>query len=110
MYYILVFILASYLGYKFALYRVFQTLSEMNRQAKMSSGDKDDEQHFIPMLRTEKYRSILYLYENESDNFMCQGTDLEDLAHKLLIYKKVGLAIVSHGGQYFTFDNGRVKE
>lgn len=68
------------------------------------------EKEQIPVLNVEQHGDILYLFEKETDNFMCQGPTLTDLAKNLSEYKNINIALVQHNSRLIWFYNGEIKE
>lgn len=64
----------------------------------------------IPFLVTEKHGDMLYLYEKDTDTFMCQGSTLEILVEKLSEYKDIHIALVEHDTKPIWFVNGEIKD
>ncbi len=79
----------------------------LNKQETLES---NLEKHSIPVLMTEKHGDTLYLFEKETDHFMCQGSSLEDLAKKLSEYKDIHIALVDHNSKPVWFVNGEISE
>lgn len=63
----------------------------------------------VLQLRIEKENDILYLYDIEQDNFVCQATDIDQLASFALKYKNIKYATVINGKEVYAFINGEVK-
>lgn len=107
--YLLLAIFCSFAGYVFGVIRTIRHLKRMldePESANMRDLDKQD----IPILATEKHGDMLYLFEKRTDNFMCQGTSLEDLAKKLAEYKDIHIALVDHNSKPIWFVNGEISE
>ena len=64
----------------------------------------------IASLKIEKIEDILYLYHRDSDNFVCQGDTLEELATIAKQYKNIKMATVIHDEQVFVFNDGEVRK
>jgi hypothetical protein len=60
-------------------------------------------------LTVEKANNILYLYEKNTDNFICQGSTLEELATLAQKYKNIKYACVLNGDEVYAFVDGVVK-
>lgn len=54
--------------------------------------------------------NVMYLYDNETNTFVCQGQTVEELANLAKKYKNIEHAIVldSKSNQVFTFADGKV--
>jgi len=64
---------------------------------------------YIPVLETEIHENIIFAYEKNTDNFMCQGKTLEEVAKNLMDFRKIDIALVNHGGQSFWFVRGQIR-
>ena len=61
-------------------------------------------------VEVEEIDNVLYLYERDSHDFICQASSIEELAIKAKDYKNVMLATVIHDNKVFMFHNGNAKE
>lgn len=61
-------------------------------------------------LETEQINDTLYLYDRETNDFICQGKTIEELANFAKKYKNINYASVIHGSTIYTFMNGEAKE
>lgn len=64
----------------------------------------------LPCGSIEQHGDILYLFDKNTNEFMCQGDSVKELASKLLDYKKIKLAYIEHGDKVYNFVNGEVTE
>jgi len=64
----------------------------------------------IKKLITEQINDVLYLYNYETKDFICQGSSIEELAKMAKEYKNINLAAVIHKEKLFLFNNGTCKE
>lgn len=71
--------------------------------------DDSEETPDVLQLVVEKANNILYLYERGTDNFICQGSTIDELATLAQKYKNVKYAAVMYGEQVYAFVNGTVK-
>ena len=70
-------------------------------------GDEDTTTVF--KLKTEKINETLFLYDN-TDNFVCQGSTLDELAKLAIQNKNIKYAAVMHNEQIYMFVDGVVKQ
>jgi hypothetical protein len=63
----------------------------------------------VPFLSIEKYSDELYLFDQKTDVFMCQGKTLEELATNLNKFKQIDTAVVQDGDTTFWFVKGKVQ-
>ena len=54
--------------------------------------------------------NIILLYDRETNDFICQGNSLEQLAQLSREYKKIEYATVKHGDYFVAFIEGKVTE
>lgn len=64
----------------------------------------------VSKLYVEKEKDILYLYDNDAEEFVCQASTLEELAKLALQYKNIKYAAVLDGDHTFMFVDGMVKQ
>ncbi len=61
-------------------------------------------------LETEEVDNTLLLYDRDTNDFICQGNSLEQLAQLSREYKKIEYATVKHGDYFVAFIEGKVTE
>jgi hypothetical protein len=61
-------------------------------------------------LETEEVDNTILLYDRETNDFICQGNSLEQLAQLSREYKKIEYASVKHGDYFVAFIEGKVTE
>ena len=61
-------------------------------------------------LETELIDDIIFLYDRDTNDFICQGNSLEQLAQLSREYKKIEYATVKHGDYFVAFIEGKVTE
>jgi hypothetical protein len=59
-------------------------------------------------LETELVDNIILLYDRETNDFICQGNSLEQLAQLSREYNKIEYATVKHGDYFVAFIEGKV--
>ena len=59
-------------------------------------------------LETEEVDNTILLYDRDTNDFICQGTSLEQLAQLSREYKKIEYATVKHGDYFVAFIEGKV--
>lgn len=94
-------------GVAFTL-RFKRILEEAAHEVGVTLNKKDAAKLSVPLLITEQHGDMLYLFEKETDSFMCQGNSLQDLMEKLSEYKDIHLAFVEHNKKGFWFSNGEI--
>jgi len=115
---IFIFALGYFIGKAHAYYSLAKTIRDIAKENGIDI-EKDwlnkDEgttiiKDSIHLLWVDKVDDVLYLYERDTNDFVCQGSDIEDLATRAKEYKNILLASVMHGEQVFMFVNGASKE
>jgi hypothetical protein len=61
-------------------------------------------------LETEEVDNTILLYDRETNDFICQGNSLEQLAQLSREYKKIEYASVKHGDYFVAFIEGKVNK
>jgi hypothetical protein len=61
-------------------------------------------------LKIESVDDILYLYNKETNDFVCQANTMEELAQTCKDYKNIMVATVIHDSKVFIFANGKYQE
>jgi hypothetical protein len=61
-------------------------------------------------LETELVDNTILLYDRDTNDFICQGNSLEQLAQLSREYKKIEYATVKHGDYFVAFIEGRVTD
>ena len=59
-------------------------------------------------LETEEVDNTILLYDRDTNDFICQGNSLEQLAQLSREYKKIEYATVKHGDYFVAFIEGKV--
>ena len=61
-------------------------------------------------LETTEVENTILLYDRDTNDFICQGNSLEQLAQLSREYKKIEYATVKHGDYFVAFIEGRVTD
>tara|TARA_R110000868_G_scaffold37765_2_gene133165 strand:+ start:122 stop:484 length:363 start_codon:yes stop_codon:yes gene_type:complete len=64
----------------------------------------------IPVLETELYNNIIFLYDTKLKTFQGQANSIDELAKVYITVKKVDIAQVIHNHERVWFINGRVRK
>lgn len=102
--YISLFFLGWFLG------SMFTTIKIRRRLLNPLLEEFEKEKEKIPYYVIEQHGDTLYLFEKESDVFVCQGTSKEELVKKLADYKKIYIALVEYNSKFLWFVNGEIKD
>ena len=79
-------------------------------EKEMQKIEERKEGKLVYKLTVEKHNDILYLYDRESNDFVCQGKTLEELAELCKKYKNIKHGVVLHENKVFMFVDGLSKE
>ena len=71
---------------------------------------QEDTKPTVFKLETEEVDNTILLYDRETNDFICQGNSLEQLAQLSREYKKIEYATVKHGDYFVAFIEGKVTE
>ena len=74
---------------------------------KMSEEDKPDT---VRKLKIDTDSDILYLFDIETDTFICQANCVQDLAKLAKERSQIVYAVVKHGDKFFAFKDGESTE
>jgi len=113
---ILVFVVGFILGKIYGYYHVVSLMKEIAEDngidLEKALGLKKDE-HTVPevyKLKVEQHGDMLYLFDYEQDEFICQGSSVQELAKHAKEYKNICIAAVLHGEKVFKFKDGESTE
>lgn len=107
--YLGVFVVGFFLGMRFMGYSIKYALKSIAEKNGIPFNEVTDPQETIPIFVTEPHENTILLYDKLTNKFICQGVSLEDLASKVVEYKHITLAAVSHNKEVFWFINGKVR-
>lgn len=107
-----------WLGYQLGLfimsYRLRDLIYQEAKRRGLTKGSDNDlfeepETLTVFQLVVEKANNILYLYERDTNNFICQGATLEELATLAQKHKNIKYAAVMQDETVWAFVDGIVK-
>jgi len=116
---ILILLLGGAIGYVIGYSSVIWKLREFIKDAAKSQGLKVNEDFTVAeeknttsvrQLEVEQLGDILYLYDRQTKDFVCQAESIDDLAKICKDYNNILLAAVVHNNKIFMFVNGISKE
>ena len=102
-------------GYVLGQIRAMMKIGNILREAADNAGiDLEQElerrkqklTNSVKKLEVEKINDMLYLYERDTNDFICQANSMEDLAKLAKEYKNIALATVIHDNKVFMFKHG----
>lgn len=106
------------LGKIHAYFQIAKILREMaeavgidiEKELQKKKQTVETEQKIVYKLKVEAHGDVLYLFEKDTDTFICQGTSVQELAKLAKEYKNIGLAAVMYGDKVFKFTDGNSTE
>ena len=107
------------IGYVLGQIRAMMKIGNIIREAADNAGIDLEEElerrkqklaNTVKKLEVEQINDILYLYERDTNDFICQANSMEDLAKLANEYKNIALATVIHDNKVFMFSHGVAKE
>lgn len=107
--YIAIFILGFFVGVIYTINAIRKQVLKIVNSLETEFLDKTPKEKTAPILFLEKHGSTYYLFDKQTDAFLCQSNDLNDLGTKLLKYKNITVAFVQGDKeQSFWYVNGKV--
>jgi hypothetical protein len=83
---------------------------DIEREMKKLDSEEVPPEKLVYKLMVEEHGELLYLFDKETDEFICQGSSVQELAKLALERKKINLAAVLHGEKVLQFKNGESTE
>lgn len=106
-----------WIGNMHASYKFFNIMKKVAEEQGIDLDQEVEKLHLkeektseIHKLVTEQHGDMLYLFKRDSDDFVCQGKTLQELAELAKKYKDIKLATVVHDNKVFMFVDGNSKE
>jgi CRISPR/Cas system CMR subunit Cmr4 (Cas7 group RAMP superfamily) len=104
-------------GKTYTEFKIVKTLKDMleskgiDVEAEIAKlEEKQEKVNSVHKLVVEKHNDMLYLYDRENHDFVCQGKNIDELAELSKKYKNIIGAVVHHDDKVFMFMNGLSKE
>ena len=72
--------------------------------------EKEEKVSTVHKLQVETHGDLLYLFDSETDKFICQGSSVQELAKLAKDLKQVDYAAVKFDNKIFAFKNGESTE
>ncbi len=104
------------LGELYASYKIMNLIKKfandegIDIEEEIEKSKQEKETKFVKKLVVEQHNDVLYLYDRDSNDFVCQASSIEELAKLSKEYKNVAHAVVLHNNKVFMFINGVCKE
>lgn len=113
---ILVFGFGWFLGEIFAMVRVSKLLQklaeshEIDLEKEIVNLKAKEISNHITKLHIESIDGSLFMYEHETNKFICQGNTLDELVEKFQKETNIQFAAVVHDKKVFMIIDGKIKE
>ena len=88
----------------------FYTMYKLRKNIRSYLIIQEETKPTVFKLETEEVDNTILLYDRETNDFICQGNSLEQLAQLSREYKKIEYATVKHGDFFVAFIEGKVTE
>jgi len=88
----------------------FYTMYKLRKNIRSYLIIKEETRPTVFKLETEEVDNTILLYDRDTNDFICQGNSLEQLAQLSREYKKIEYATVKHGDYFVAFIEGKVTE
>ena len=111
-----VFALGWFLGEIFAMFRVSKLLQkiaeshEIDLEKEIVNLKAKEISNHITKLHIESIDNSLFMYEHETNKFICQGNTLDELVEKFQKETNIQFAAVVHDKKVFMIIDGKIKE
>ena len=83
---------------------------DLEKELGIVKANEENKVDKVYKLKVEQHGDMLYLFDKESDDFICQASSVQELAKLASEYKKINLAAVMHGDKVFAFKDGTSTE
>lgn len=105
------FVLGFWLGYRYALTSIAYKFYQLAKQhgIKLEEEEKPQMTRF-PDCNLEIHNEVMYLFEKNTDTFLCQGNTFEELATKLKNHQGITTAKITVDNKNIYLINGEVKK
>jgi len=88
----------------------FYTMYKLRKNIRSYLIIQEETRPTVFKLETELIDDIIFLYDRDTNDFICQGNSLEQLAQLSREYKKIEYVTVKHGDYFVAFIEGKVTE
>lgn len=88
----------------------FYTMYKLRKNIRSYLIIQEEIRPTVYKLETELVDNTILLYDRDTNDFICQGNSLEQLAQLSREYKKIEYATVKHGDYFVAFIEGKVTE
>lgn len=104
---VLIFVFGYVLGQFILTYRIFKVVKDFNSPGSVIIRVAPPT---VKKLYSETIDNMIYIWDHESKDFVCQAKTLEECAVLSLKYSNIQYAAVKHNDNIWMFIDGEVKE
>lgn len=79
---------------------------DLEKELGVVKASEENKVEKVHKLKVEQHGDVLYLFDKESDDFICQALSVQELCELAKKYKNVNMAAVLHGDKVFAFKDG----
>lgn len=104
--------LGYFIGHVHTLFKLKKLLLDVAEESGIDVSEHTEKkvESKVKRLEIEQIDDVLYLYERDTHDFICQAHTLDDLAKLAQEYRNINFATVIHDQKVFMFVNGNSKE
>lgn len=108
----IIFMFGFVIGEMITMMRLRNSLNRISKELKLDFPSKDEDTQIQKSLRmfTERVGDVLYLYDKETDKFICQASTIEELGILAKQYKNIKRGTIVHDDKVFLLLDGSIKE
>lgn len=110
--FLIIFFFGFVIGEMVTMIRLRNTLNRISKDLGLVLSEKPDgltmEKPF--RLITERTGDVLYLYDKETDKFICQASTVEELAILAKKYQNIQRGTIIHDNKVFLLSDGTITE
>ena len=112
---ILLLVVAFQAGKHYGYFKIVKLMKEVAEEQGLDlekelglvkAREEQNQTDTVHKLQVEQHGDLLYLFDKESDNFICQGSSVQELCDLAKKNKNGNLAAVLHGDKVCTFKDG----
>jgi len=98
------------IGNAHTIWKLRKLIAEAGIDFEKNLQEAEQPKTHVYKLTIETVNDILYLYDRETNDFVCQAKTMEELAQSCKEYKNIMVATVIHDSKVFIFANGKYQE
>jgi|694.fasta_scaffold01334_9 hypothetical protein len=93
--YLIGFVIGCFLGYNYFAFKVYRQLIKLAEKEGINLEENKVVTPDIRMLKVETHNNVFYTYDIKSNDFMAQGSSLDEVAENLFKNKNVNFALLA---------------